>query len=76
MDTKFWSENLKEKDYMEELGVYGRIILNLILEKYCEDVCIGCIWLRIEAVAAPFEQDNKPLGPLTGGEFLDYLSDS
>jgi hypothetical protein len=29
----FWLENLKERDHSEDLGVYGRIILEWILEK-------------------------------------------
>jgi hypothetical protein len=29
--TKFWSENLKRSDHMEELGIDGRIILEYIL---------------------------------------------
>jgi hypothetical protein len=33
MYTKFWSENLKGRDYMEDLGVYGKIILEWILGK-------------------------------------------
>jgi hypothetical protein len=31
--TKVWLENLKGKDHMEDLGVDGHIILELILEK-------------------------------------------
>jgi hypothetical protein len=27
MYTKFWSENLKERDQSENLAIYGRIIL-------------------------------------------------
>jgi hypothetical protein len=30
MNTKFWPENLEEKDHPEDLGVDGRIILELI----------------------------------------------
>jgi hypothetical protein len=28
MHTKFWLENLKGRDYSEDIGVDGRIILN------------------------------------------------
>jgi len=33
MHTKFWLENLKERDYSEDLGLDWRIILEQILEK-------------------------------------------
>jgi len=33
MHTEFWSENLKVRDYSEDLGVEGRKILELILRK-------------------------------------------
>jgi hypothetical protein len=33
MRTKFWSENLKGREHLEELGVDGRIILEWILGK-------------------------------------------
>lgn len=31
---KFWSENLKGRDNLEELDTNGRIVLELILSKY------------------------------------------
>jgi len=34
MLTKFWSENLKVRDYMDDLGIDGRIILEWILGKW------------------------------------------
>jgi hypothetical protein len=34
MLTKFWSENLKGRDHLEDLGVGGRIILEGILGEY------------------------------------------
>jgi hypothetical protein len=32
MDTKFWSENLKKRDHLKDLGTDGRM-LNYILKK-------------------------------------------
>jgi len=34
MHTEFWSERLKGRDYAEDLGVDGKIILEWILGKY------------------------------------------
>jgi hypothetical protein len=33
MHTKLWSENLKGKDHLEDLGIDGRTILECILGK-------------------------------------------
>jgi hypothetical protein len=33
MHMKFWSENLRGRDYMEDLGTDRKIILEWILEK-------------------------------------------
>jgi hypothetical protein len=33
MHTKFWSENLKGRDDLEDLGIDGRIILDQILKE-------------------------------------------
>jgi hypothetical protein len=46
MHTRFWSENLMEKDHSEDLCVDGRIILECILGKQDRKVWTGCIWLR------------------------------
>jgi len=33
MHTVFWLENLKRRDHLEDLGIYGKIILEWILGK-------------------------------------------
>jgi hypothetical protein len=44
----FWWGNLKEREYLEDLGVDGRIILKMIFNKY-EGAWTGLIWLRTGA---------------------------
>jgi hypothetical protein len=45
--TGFWWESPKEKDHYENLDLYGRILLRLIIEKSYGVVWTGFIWLRI-----------------------------
>jgi hypothetical protein len=47
MHTKFHSEILIERDYLESIGVYGKIILKLVLKKYGGRVCTRFILLVI-----------------------------
>jgi hypothetical protein len=47
MRANFWSENLKRRDYSEDLGVDGMIILEWILGKWGGKLWTGFIWLRI-----------------------------
>jgi len=34
--VRFWSENLKERDHLEDLSIEQRIILEWILKKWVE----------------------------------------
>jgi hypothetical protein len=43
--TALWWGNLKEIDYVEDLGIGGRIILKRILRKSIGTACIGLMWL-------------------------------
>jgi hypothetical protein len=45
--TIFCLESLKQRDHLEDLGVYERIISEWILGKQGGKVRTGCIWLRI-----------------------------
>jgi hypothetical protein len=38
MPTKFWSENLKGRNYAEDLGIGGRVLVDCVLGKYCGKV--------------------------------------
>jgi hypothetical protein len=49
MRTQFWLEILNVRDYLEDRGVGGRILLKWILGKYGLGIWIGFIRLRIGA---------------------------
>jgi hypothetical protein len=66
--------NLKGKDYSEDLGVDGWIILTLFLESQVWRMCTALIWLIIGTgpAAGSCEHDNELWGSVQGGDFLDY----
>jgi len=45
--TGFWWENLRERDYLEDTGVDGRIILRWIFRKWNVGTWTESIWLMI-----------------------------
>jgi hypothetical protein len=47
MHAVFWLETFKGREYSEEVGVSGEIILDWILGKYDGKVWTGFIWLRL-----------------------------
>ena len=46
MRAGLWWENVKETGLIEDLGVYGRIILKCLCRKW-EGACIGLVWYRV-----------------------------
>jgi hypothetical protein len=47
MHAKFWLKNVNGRDPLEDLGIYGRKILEQILRKQGEKLWTGFIWLGI-----------------------------
>jgi hypothetical protein len=48
MHTEFLWRNLKERDYLEGVGINGRIILKWISKKWDRRAWAGFIWLGIK----------------------------
>ena len=48
--TGFWWGNLRERDHLEDPGLYGRIILRRIFRKWDVGPWTGLSWLRIGTV--------------------------
>ena len=47
MHKRCWWEGLKERYHLEDLGVYGRIILKWIFKKWIGEAWTELIWLAI-----------------------------
>jgi hypothetical protein len=63
MLTVFWAENLKGRDYSEDLGVDGKIILELILRKLGVERCgLDSSGSVQGPVAGSCEHGNEPWG--------------
>jgi hypothetical protein len=60
----FWLGCQKSRDYLENLGVIGRILL----------IWTEFIWLRIETDGGPCEYGNEHLFCVKSRECLDHLS--
>jgi hypothetical protein len=64
MKKKIWIKNPKQRGYFADAGVHRRIILQFILKKG-----------SYGAVAGSCKYGNEPSCFISGGEFLDQLSD-
>jgi hypothetical protein len=70
--TKFWSENLKGRDHLEDLYVGGRGLLKWILTK------LGVkLWTVFDSgegqVMSSCKHGNEISGSMKDRKFLDYL---
>jgi hypothetical protein len=46
-NAELWLENLKKRDYSEDLGVDGRTILEWFLERQSGELWTGFTWLKV-----------------------------
>ena len=47
----FWWGHLREREFLKDLGVHGRIILECNFKKWDGEAWTGLVWLRIETGA-------------------------
>jgi len=66
--TVFRSGNLRERDYLEDLSINGRIIIKWIFKKWEWEKLSELTWLRIGQVTVSCECGNKSSGTIKFGE--------
>jgi hypothetical protein len=72
VQTGFWRANLRVRDYLEDPGVDGGIILRWIFRKWDRRVWTGLICLRIGTGWGGFcECADESSGPIICREFID-----
>jgi hypothetical protein len=54
LGTGFWWGDLRERDYLEDLGVDRNTVLKCIYKKWDGEAWTGLIWFRIEEYGGRF----------------------
>jgi hypothetical protein len=62
---------MREKDYLGDLGVDGKIILRWTFRKWDVGIWTGSSWLRIGTGGGTCDCGNEPSGSIKCREFLD-----
>jgi len=76
MRANCWSENLKSRVFLLDLGVNVRVILKMGLQEIgFEDVgWIDLHQVRLQLVASFCDDGSEPSVSLNGGKFLEHLN--
>jgi hypothetical protein len=62
---------MREKNYLGDPSIDGRIILRWTFRKWNVGVWTGSSWLRIGTGGGTCDCSNEPSGSIKCGEFLD-----
>ena len=74
MHTEFLWRNVQERDHLQVLGVNGRIMLKLILQKYDRSALTALMWLGVGTGCC--EDGNEPSGSIKFREFSVWMRNS
>ena len=73
--TWFQWENLRERDHLQDLGIYGKIMINRIFNKLTRVLWTGLIWLKIRTSSRLLWTRNELSGSVKCQQFLKKKSD-
>jgi len=74
MHTNLWSENLKGRDHLEDVGTDGRIILEWNLKMGVEKCGVDASGSGQGLVAGSCVHRNETSASIKGEEFLDWVT--
>jgi len=71
---EFWWRKVQERDHMQVVGVHGRIMSKLMLQKCDGSALPALMWLRVGTGCC--EDGNEPSGSVTFREFFGWMKNS